>query len=172
MRLQSADSIGAESVFHARANRLMGMVLAGLTLAAMPSLGATEPAALFQVLGPVDPPSERSAAFIDAPITAWRSLEQPANLRHVSVDVALLESARDAILSGRDTSMRINPSDGTEFVAVLERMEPTLHGFSLSGTIADDPSSTAVLVVNGHVVAGVFNTGFRTWTLLHGTTNG
>ena len=86
-------------------------------------------------------------------------------MRHVSVDVALLESARDAILSGRDTSMRINPSDDTEFVAVLERMEPTLHGFSLSGTIADDPSSTAVLVVNGHVVAGVFNTGFRTWTL-------
>ena len=166
MRLQSLDSLGAEVTARTRTNRLRGIVLAVISLTATATVGETAgPAALFEVLGPSDTPSERPAALVDALINEGYSPKRPAHMRHVSVDIALLKSARDAILSGRDTSLRLNLSEDTEFVAVLDRMEATLHGFSLSGAIPDDPASTAVLVVNGQVVAGVFNTGFRTWTL-------
>ena len=86
------------------------------------------------------------------------------------VDVPALSSVRAAVESGKAASIGLNLFDDAEFVALFDRASATPRGFSISGAIAGHPGSTATVVVNGRVAAGVFNTGARTFTLsYHGS---
>ena len=99
-----------------------------------------------------------SAHIIEAPGQARKSLaESPAKQsrsRTAKANLALLASAREGIAEGREVRLGLNLFADAGLEAALERSEPTDHGYALTGSLADDPMSSAVLVVNGGWVAG------------------
>ena len=91
-----------------------------------------------------------------------------ATVRHrrVRVDLDHLDTVRASIESGEPASLDLNLFDDVRFKAVDLRVAPTSSGgYSLSGRLEGVLFGTAVLVVNGDVVAGSIRSASGTYTV-------
>ena len=74
--------------------------------------------------------------------------------RAARMDLGRLSAARLDIEQGRTARLDLNLFADAAFDAVMERVEPTASGYSLTGRLADDPLSTVVLTVGDGLVLG------------------
>ena len=91
-----------------------------------------------------------------------------ATVRHrqVRVDFAHLDAVKAAIESGQPATLDLNLFDDVRLKAVDLRVAPTSSGgYSLSGRLEGVLFGTAVLVVNGDVVAGSIRSASGTYTV-------
>ena len=91
-----------------------------------------------------------------------------ATVRHrqVHLDLARLADVRASIESGEPASLELNLFDDVRLKAVDLRVAPTSsRGYSLSGRLEGVLFGTAVLVVNGDIVAGSIRSASGTYTV-------
>ena len=71
----------------------------------------------------------------------------------VQIDFAHLSQAREALVEGHSTELTINLPN-LPLPVVFDRHQNTARGYALTGRVANNPLSSANVVVNGHSVAG------------------
>lgn len=79
------------------------------------------------------------------------------------VNVTLLDGAREEIENGRRTALALDPIGDPPLVAVLERVEETPSGYSMSGHVAGSALSSVVIVVRGGIVAASIHSNRGAW---------
>ena len=85
--------------------------------------------------------------------------------RVVRVDVPRLAWVRTEVQAGRPAEVLLNLFEDLAFLAVVEAVQSTPRGYSLTGRLADIPFGTVGLVVNGDVVVGTVRTPRDTFSI-------
>ena len=147
-----------------RARRPLGTVAGAVCLAAVFGTGsaAAQGAGLFVDAEPVyadsSPVSVSGALTTGVGVAALRQ-------RAARVDGARLAAARAVVERDGASRLTLNLFDDVPLVAVVDRIAATSAGYSLSGRIAGEVSSSVALVVNGDVIVGEVSTLTDTYTL-------
>lgn len=131
----------------------------GFLLAFAPAAHGQHP----ELLHPIGPaPGETADA-------RWLGQDALAKRRRpVSVNFATLDGLRaDAGKAPRESRrLTLNLFDDVVFTGIVERRAPTFSGgYSLTGSLAEDPMGSMALVVNGETVAGTVRTPTATYRI-------
>ena len=145
-------------------------IAALLATAAVLSGGATaaQDNALFEPLDPVAIDSAGEAQDGLPSTTARMPTRGGETVRHrkMRVDFDRLAAVRETVEAGKPARLDLNLFDDVLLKAVDLRMAPTASGgYSLSGRLEGVLFGTAVLVVNGEVVAGSIRSATGTYTI-------
>ena len=102
------------------------------------------------------PLSEPAGSVGTAHGGAFSELPTSTELRSRSarMDVGRLSAARREVERGSPVRLNLNLFADAEFEAVMERTASTASGYTLTGRLAGEPLSMAVVAVNGGHVAG------------------
>ena len=137
-------------------------VVGAVCLAAIFGTGsaAAQGAGLF-----VDAEPESAHPRVNAPDAPTAVGVAAQRQRAVRVDATRLAAARAAVERDGASRLTLNLFDDILLVAVIDQIAATSAGYSLSGRIDGEESSSMVLVVNGDVIAGEVSTLTGTYTL-------